>query len=686
MNLSFLLVQSTGIIRKSFPFVPRSLLILVFFAGLGSLTKVQADGMFVAPKFVWDKHKDINEPTQKAILVFDNGREDLILQVKYEGPVSEFGWLIPVPGLPTVQKGSMKCFYELSKYTQEHFGEHGVGIPMSASLGKGEGEKPEPVKVIEVKTVGAYEVAVLSTKDAGALGKWLDSNHFYIPTNATGVMDDYVKRQWYFVAVKINLGKLLPGSFTTARKLASGELHPLQISFASDRCVFPLKISSVNGQPLEVQVYVLSPEPLLEKAMFEKKQAEVARLNVERESKLEQLRRNMQALHFRMLEAALVPSMDASNQLNSAPEVSPWEVMRYGTVTEKEITQCSKVIPCLKGKTWWLTKQTWTFAPAEMRDLEFQPAIPALAEKLDQPEGYFAAANLVPLGSNAVPVLLTALDGTNLTARRNAASVLDRLDDPRVFRQLDKLLKNSQPEVREQAIQATIYHWDPKLIEPLIGLLHDPYREIRSAAASSLDRHHDVLSACIPVFQQMLKDPAPATRLSGMKMLCQLGVPIPREALLQFFKLPDREGISLALDQLRNRNSSGGEVIQLGGIYENTGVSDAEAVPLLQNPDLIARMIGLRILYANAEKQSVELALPLLKDPEPMVRRRTAATLRALTGQHFTEDQSDQWEKWWNEHKATFVVELHPEALRPEWRGTNEIWWPTTNRPTASVP
>ena len=62
-----------------------------------------ADGMFVVPKFVWDKHKDINEPAQKAILVYDVGREDLILQVKYEGPVDEVGWLIPVPNLPTVE-------------------------------------------------------------------------------------------------------------------------------------------------------------------------------------------------------------------------------------------------------------------------------------------------------------------------------------------------------------------------------------------------------------------------------------------------------------------------------------------------------------------------------------------------------------------------------------------------------
>ena len=134
MNHNFLLGQSTGIVRKLFPSVPRSWLVLVIFAGLGSLAKVQADGTFVAPKFVWDKHKDINEPMQKAIMVYDAGREDLILQVKYKGPVDEFGWLIPVPNLPTVEKVSMKCFYELSQFTQQHF-EEGQFMAGAASLG-----------------------------------------------------------------------------------------------------------------------------------------------------------------------------------------------------------------------------------------------------------------------------------------------------------------------------------------------------------------------------------------------------------------------------------------------------------------------------------------------------------------------------------------------------------------------
>ena len=204
---------------------PASLLFLTVVLGCLAFglvpASLRADGLFVFPKFVWDKHKDINEPTQKAIIVHDAGREELILQVKYDGPAEEFGWLIPVPDLPTVKKGSMECFYELSKYTQKHF--EAPNYAMASSLGAaakgGRDEAEPPVKVIEIKTVGAYDIAILSTKDAGALDNWLKANQFSVPTNAAAVLDAYIKQRWYFVAVKINLKSL--GRSSTSDKLAS---------------------------------------------------------------------------------------------------------------------------------------------------------------------------------------------------------------------------------------------------------------------------------------------------------------------------------------------------------------------------------------------------------------------------------------------------------------------------------
>src|SRR5215217_1057841 len=120
-----------------------------------------ADGCFV---FKWNKNIDINEPTQKAIILYDAGREDLLLQVKYEGPLQEFGWLIPVPGEPKVERGSMDAFYELSQLTQQNFGVSTMGSMTRG--GAAESAGAAAVKVIETKTVGAYEIAILSARDA----------------------------------------------------------------------------------------------------------------------------------------------------------------------------------------------------------------------------------------------------------------------------------------------------------------------------------------------------------------------------------------------------------------------------------------------------------------------------------------------------------------------------------------
>ena len=48
-----------------------------------------------------------------------------------------------------------------------------------------------------IKTVGAYQIAVLATKDASALASWLKTNQYYFPTNKTDVLDSYIKQQWW---------------------------------------------------------------------------------------------------------------------------------------------------------------------------------------------------------------------------------------------------------------------------------------------------------------------------------------------------------------------------------------------------------------------------------------------------------------------------------------------------------
>ncbi len=269
--------------------------VTLFFAlGRFACIPAAADGCFV---FRWDKRIDINEPTQKAIIVHDGGREDLLLQVKYEGPLEEFGWLVPVPTLPKVEKGSMQAFYELSQLTQRHFGGF-VGISTSRGYTKGGAE--ETVKVIEIKTVGAYEVAVLSAQDSGGLARWLQAHNFSVPAEKSGIVDEYIRKSWCFVAAKIRLDEGVAFRMASgggrkdtgeplARKavqkqLSSGELHPLLISFDTPKCIFPLRISAVGGKPSEVSIYVLSAEPLMDSFIFDKACEKVDRRRVEWEN------------------------------------------------------------------------------------------------------------------------------------------------------------------------------------------------------------------------------------------------------------------------------------------------------------------------------------------------------------------------------------------------------------------
>src|SRR5260221_4856771 len=98
-----------------------------------------------------------SEPTQKAIILYDAGREDLVLQASYQGSEREFGWLIPVPGLPEIKQGSMKCFHDLSQLTQEPLWaeEFDRDSMLSSS------SRANKIKAINIQTIGAFEVTVI---------------------------------------------------------------------------------------------------------------------------------------------------------------------------------------------------------------------------------------------------------------------------------------------------------------------------------------------------------------------------------------------------------------------------------------------------------------------------------------------------------------------------------------------
>src|SRR5882672_7981999 len=96
------------------------------------------------------------------------------------------------------------------------------------------GTEDQGVKVIEVKTIGAYEVAILSSTDPSALADWLAAHQFSFPKEKQHVLNQYIEQHWFFVAARINpegngfvvksaAAQPTKISPDTRKKLASGE-------------------------------------------------------------------------------------------------------------------------------------------------------------------------------------------------------------------------------------------------------------------------------------------------------------------------------------------------------------------------------------------------------------------------------------------------------------------------------
>jgi hypothetical protein len=450
------------------------------------------------------------------------------------------------------------------------------------------------------------------------LRKWLADNQFYLPDDRSGVVDSYLKRKWYFIAVKINLGGRHQDLRSTSSKLASGELNPLQISFASDRCVFPLKISSINGQPSEVQLYVLTPKPLLEFSMLQEhlplfysndlvQAAQMARW------KKATTDRSIQICTRRF--GGVPPDLEADEIVqawNGRPLASLEELPRYARVTRKDLPECRRLIPALGDKTWWLGKDTWTFQPREMHDLTFQPAVPALRDMLGSKYGYFAAAGLCACGADGLTALLQAMEDPGTAVRIDAAGVFnDHLSpnqiyrDPRVIHAASVWLADSEPAVRMAGLD-------------VLNLLN---------TMNSLDHPGRAgMKAAVPLLP-LVQDPDPVVRATA--------------------------------------------VLDAGG-FQNYPLSTEVLMALLKNSEAYARLSGVTLLYRNAvqrneDEQSVELALPMLKDPNWFVADLAGSTLRALTGQDFADDEVVAWNTWWNQNKAHFVPQrrISEFGLRP---------------------
>jgi len=224
---------------------------------LATATTVLADGGF----FPDSMYYDLYESAQKAVILYGNSTgnytgnytEHLILSVSFEGNAEDFAWVIPVPNKPEIAVTDTELFWELSDFTATEFpgGGGGFGCFSAGTPGGQDG-----VDVIEEEVVGPYATAILSATNATALADWLNANGYIFPEDGEEIINEYIEKEWYFVATKINAVEE-----DTGYALAEGAIEPIILSFASDEIVYPLRITSLSTMDAtspEVLLYVFT--------------------------------------------------------------------------------------------------------------------------------------------------------------------------------------------------------------------------------------------------------------------------------------------------------------------------------------------------------------------------------------------------------------------------------------------
>ncbi len=193
-----------------------------------------ADGGFFPPPNYY-----MRETEQKAVIFYDQGVETLIVSSSFQGDAKDFGWIIPVPNKPEVDKSSDELFTALNELTNApiiSYPPRGIEIMSDSAIQEG-------VEIIENKKVEYYDITVLKATEEDSLAQWLRKNNFQFPSEASYIFSDYIQNNWYFVAIKIDTAN---SGFTVSQQLRTGHATPIKLVFEAKNIVYPLKISGVQ--------------------------------------------------------------------------------------------------------------------------------------------------------------------------------------------------------------------------------------------------------------------------------------------------------------------------------------------------------------------------------------------------------------------------------------------------------
>jgi hypothetical protein len=224
------------------------------------------------------KNADILQPAQKVFLTYDPAEkiETFTVQPKFEGNALDFGMVIPTPTQPKLHEMPRDFFKHLAVYTilkkrefprsqllpaveawgnLNAFRRQGLADDAKGAPADELAATKRTVRVLEAGVVGSLDYKIIEADRADDLFAWL-KNHKYSYSGDEATLNFYVQKKWLFTVMKIDTMQMKRNKDGTF----AGEVTPTRFQFASEKFVYPLKITQISVKDkTEALFYVQAP-------------------------------------------------------------------------------------------------------------------------------------------------------------------------------------------------------------------------------------------------------------------------------------------------------------------------------------------------------------------------------------------------------------------------------------------
>ena len=179
-----------------------------------------ASGIFVPA----DAAVAISQAGERVLLGQQGSSRMAHIQVFYRSQPTDFVWLLPVPGVPTLERGNGEVFSRLSAATQPAYQVdrfYRCADQTQPILGSAV-QVPSPELPVAAGALSPYESAILPADSQDAVLNWLMDRKYPVPPNLSAALGPYCGRGGSIVALRFQAAETL------------GALEPVVLHYQGD--------------------------------------------------------------------------------------------------------------------------------------------------------------------------------------------------------------------------------------------------------------------------------------------------------------------------------------------------------------------------------------------------------------------------------------------------------------------